>query len=222
MSFTDPDKDQPMFITLEGPDGSGKTTQVKPLVEFLVSKGYPIYTAREPGGTAIGNQVREILMRLDNTPMDPRTETLLFCAARAQLVSEVIRPQLAKGNIVLLDRYADSTLAYQGFGHQNDLGQIRELLRFATGGLQPDLTLLLDIESEEGLRRRQLGGGEWNRLDAYQLELHQRTREGYRKMAKAEPQRWVVIDASQSPQMVQSQLQTAILDRLKRDWKRKS
>jgi dTMP kinase len=211
-----------MFITLEGPDGSGKTTQVKPLVDFLESEGYPIFAAREPGGTSIGDQVREILMRLDNKSMDPRTETLLFCAARAQLVSEVVRPQLAGGKIVLLDRYADSTLAYQGYGHQHDLEQIRKLLQFATGGLKPDLTLLLDIDSQEGLRRRQIGGGEWNRLDDYQLELHKRVREGYLQMARAEPSRWVVVDASQSPGVVQSNMRTAILDRLNRDWKKQS
>jgi len=220
MSNLAPDKDQPMFITLEGPDGSGKTTQVKLLVDFLLSKGYPIFAAREPGGTAIGDQVREILMRLDNQSMDPRTETLLFCAARAQLVSQVIRPELAKGNIVLLDRYADSTLAYQGYGHTNDLRQIRQILEFATGGLKPDLTILFDIDAEAGLRRRQIGGGEWNRLDAYQLELHQRTRQGYLEMAKSEPKRWEIIDASQTPEMVQSLLQNVILDRLHRDWKK--
>ena len=220
MSNLAPDKDQPMFITLEGPDGSGKTTQVKLLVDFLLSKGYPIFAAREPGGTAIGDQVREILMRLDNQSMDPRTETLLFCAARSQLVSQVIRPELAKGNIVLLDRYADSTLAYQGYGHTNDLRQIRQILEFATGGLKPDLTILFDIDAEAGLRRRQIGGGEWNRLDAYQLELHQRTRQGYLEMAKSEPKRWEIIDASQTPEMVQSLLQNVILDRLHRDWKK--
>lgn len=203
-----------MFITLEGPDGSGKTSQVNPLVDFLISKGYPIFAAREPGGTVIGEQVREIIMRLDNTAMNPRTETLLFCAARAQLVSEVIRPELEKGNIVLLDRYADSTMAYQGYGHGNDLDLIRSILQFATGGLKPDLTLLLDIDSETGLKRRKQGGGEWNRLDAYQLELHQRVRAGYLAMAKAEPGRWVVIDASQTPDVVQSQLRQAILKRL--------
>ena len=209
-----------MFITLEGPDGSGKTTQVKLLVDFLLSKGYPIFAAREPGGTAIGDQVREILMRLDNQSMDPRTETLLFCAARAQLVSQVIRPELAKGNIVLLDRYADSTLAYQGYGHQNDLEQIRQILEFATSGLKPDLTILFDIDAEAGLRRRQIGGGEWNRLDAYQLELHQRTRQGYLEMAKSEPKRWEIIDASQTLEMVQSLLQKVILDHLNQDWKK--
>jgi dTMP kinase len=203
-----------MFITLEGPDGSGKTSQVKPLVDFLISKGYPIFTTREPGGTSIGEQVREILMRLDNTAMNPRTETLLFCAARAQLVSEVIQPELEKGNIVLLDRYADSTMAYQGYGHGNDLNLIRSILLFATGGLKPDLTLLLDVNSETGLKRRKQGGGEWNRLDAYELELHQRVRAGYLEMAKAEPNRWVVIDASKSPDVVQSNLRQAVLNHL--------
>ena len=203
-----------MFITLEGPDGSGKTSQVKPLVDFLISKGYPIFTTREPGGTSIGEQVREILMRLDNTAMNPRTETLLFCAARAQLVSEVIRPELEKGNIVLLDRYADSTMAYQGYGHGNDLNLIRSILQFATGGLKPDFTILMDVDSETGLKRRKQGGGEWNRLDAYELELHQRVRAGYLEMAKAEPERWVVIDASKSPDVVQSNLRQAVLNRL--------
>lgn len=203
-----------MFITLEGPDGSGKTSQVKPLVDFLMAKGYPIFVAREPGGTSIGEQVREIIMRMENTAMNPRTETLLFCAARAQLVSEVIQPELAKGNIVLLDRYADSTLAYQGYGHGNDLDLIRGILRFATGGLKPDLTLLLDIDAKTGLKRRKHGGGEWNRMDAYELELHERVRAGYLEMAKAEPERWVVIDAGQTPDMVQSKLRQAVLQRL--------
>lgn len=203
-----------MFITIEGPDGSGKTSQVKPLVQFLLSKGYPIFAAREPGSTAIGEQVREIIMRLDNTAMHPRTETLLFCSARAQLVEEVIRPHLAKGEIVLLDRYADSTLAYQGYGHGNDLDTLRTILRFATGGLVPDLTILMDVDSETGLRRRQKGGGEWNRLDAYELDLHRRVREGYMQLARLEPQRWVTVDASQSPEVVQSTLRQIIVERI--------
>ena len=203
-----------MLITIEGPDGSGKTMQVPLLVDFLHGKGYQVFAAREPGGTAIGDQVRAILMNLQNTSMHPRTETLLFCAARAQLIEEVIRPHLMKGEIVILDRYADSTMAYQGYGHQNDLELIRQVLQFATGGLKPDLTLLLDIEAEAGLRRRQKSGGEWNRMDAYQLELHQRVRRGYLEMAKAEPQRWRVVDASQPPEVVQSSIQKIILDYL--------
>lgn len=200
-----------MFITFEGPDGSGKTMQIKPTADFLRSQGYEVFSAREPGGTSIGDQVREILMNLENTSMNPRAETLLFCAARAQLVDEVIRPHLDRGEVVLLDRYADSTMAYQGYGHQNDLGLIRSLLDFATGGLKPDLTLLLDIDPEKGLRRRQENGGEWNRLDAYQLQYHHRVRKGYLVMADAEPGRWRLIDASQSPDMVQSKIQETLL-----------
>jgi dTMP kinase len=196
-----------MFITFEGPDGSGKTLQVKPTVEFIQSLGYKVFAAREPGGTSIGDQVREILMNLENTSMKPRTETLLFCAARSQLVDQVLRPHLEAGEVVLLDRYADSTLAYQGYGHGNDLNLIRSLLAFATGGLKPDLTLLLDIDPESGLRRRQEGGGEWNRLDAYQLSYHKRVRDGYLKMAAEEPQRWQIIDASHPPGVVQSRIQ---------------
>ena len=200
-----------MFITLEGPDGSGKTKQIQPLADFLIEKGFSVFTAREPGGTAIGDQVRNILMNLENTSMRPRTETLLFCSARAQLVDEVIRPHLDKGEVVLLDRYADSTMAYQGYGHQNDLTLIKNLLDFATGGLKPDLTFLLDVDPEVGLRRRQVGGGEWNRLDAYQLQYHQRVRLGYLKMAAAEPSRWRIIDASQPPDMVKSKIQEVLL-----------
>lgn len=203
-----------MFITLEGPDGSGKTSQVQPLAEYLRGKGYTVFTTREPGGTTIGDQVREILMSMKNTGMNPRTETLLFCSARAQLVDEVIRPHLEKGDIVLCDRYADSTLAYQGYGHGNDLDLLRKVLNFATGGLVPDLTVLMDIDSEIGLGRRKSGGGEWNRLDAYQLELHQRVRAGYLEMAKAEPQRWVIVDASPAPGVVQSALRQVILERI--------
>lgn len=195
-----------MFITMEGPDGSGKTLQVKSTTEFITSLGHKVFAAREPGGTTIGDQVRSILMDLENTSMKPRTETLLFCAARAQLVEQILRPHLEAGDVVLLDRYADSTLAYQGYGHQNDLNLIRSVLAFATGGLKPDLTLLLDIDPEIGLRRRQEGGGEWNRLDAYQLAYHQRVREGYLQMASDEPARWHIIDASQSPDMVQSRI----------------
>lgn len=199
-----------MFITLEGPDGSGKTSQVQPLADHLRSRGYTVFSTREPGGTGIGDQVREILMAMRNTKMNPRTETLLFCSARAQLVAEVIRPHLEKGEVVISDRYADSTLAYQGYGHGNDLDQLRQVLAFATGGLIPDLILLLDIDAKEGLSRRKSGGGEWNRMDDYQLELHQRVRKGYLELAAADSGRWVVIDASQPGDMVQSSIREAV------------
>ena len=154
-------------------------------------------------------------MSMKNKSMNPRTEILLFCAARAQIVSEVIRPQLEKGVVVISDRYADSTLAYQGYGHGLDLKVLRGILDFATGGLTPDLTLLLDVDVETGLSRRQQGGGEWNRLDDYALAFHRRVRDGYLELAAAEPQRWVRIDASQAPQIVQQHMQEAVLRRLR-------
>jgi dTMP kinase len=202
-----------MFITFEGPDGSGKTTQVAPLSQFLTQLGYKVLITREPGGTAIGDQIRQVLADLKNTGMHPRSETLLFLAARAQLVEQVIKPHLAEGHIVLCDRYADSTMAYQGYGHQNDLDQISSLISFATGGLKPDLTLLLDVGVETGLKRK-VEGNEWNRLDAYSLEFHQRVRQGYAELAKAEPGRWFVVDADQPADRVQEAIRQAVQSRL--------
>lgn len=203
-----------MFITLEGPDGSGKSMQVPALAEFIRQLGYEVLTTREPGGTFIGDQIREVIMRMDNKSMNPRTEILLFCAARAQIVAEVIRPQLEKGMVIISDRYADSTLAYQGYGHGLDLNMLRTILSFATGGLSPDLTLLLDVDVETGLARRQSGGGEWNRLDDYALAFHRRVRDGYLELAAQEPQRWVRIDAGLPPPKVQQHMQEAVLQRL--------
>ncbi len=202
-----------MFITLEGSEGSGKTSQLPALEEFLRHQGVPLYVTREPGGTPIGSQVREILMGMENKAMHARTEILLFCASRAQLVEEVIRPRLAAGQVVLCDRYADSTLAYQGYGRGVDLDWLRRLLDFATGGLKPDLTLLLDVDVEEGLRRKR-SSREWNRLDAEEVAFYQKVRQGYLAMAAAEPQRWVVIDAGLSKPQVQQTMRQTILERL--------
>jgi dTMP kinase len=206
-----------MFITLEGPEGSGKTSHLPPLVEFLREKGYTVFPTREPGGTSIGEQIREVLHSLKNAEMNPRTETLLYQAARAQFVEEVVRPRLKAGEIVISDRYADSTIAYQGYGHQQDLGQVRALVMYATGGLVPDLTVLLDVDVEIGLERgaqRRANGGEWNRLDAYQLEFHQRVRAGYLEMVRQEPKRWMVVDAGKGWDEVQKQLRATILKKL--------
>lgn len=192
-----------MFITLEGPEGSGKTTHAPLLAKHLRQLGYTVFTTREPGGTQISDQIREVLTRLDNSGMNPRTELLLFCAARAQLVEEVIRPRIAQGEIVISDRYADSTIAYQGYGHGLDIDFLHRLLSFATGNLKPDLTVLLDVDAKEGLSRKQKEG-EWNRLDAYAVAFHERVRAGYLEMANVEPQRWQVIDAGQSFEVVQS------------------
>ena len=203
-----------MFITLEGPEGSGKTSHLPPLVEYLLENGYNVFPTREPGGTVIGEQIREVIHDLQNVEMHPRTETLLYQAARAQIVEQVIRPRLEAGEVVLSDRYADSTVAYQGYGHQQDLEQVRSLVQYATGGLTPDLTVLLDVDVEVGLKRKQ-AENEWNRLDAYTLEFHRRVRTGYRELARREPDRWIVIDAGREWQQVQNDLRMVIVRRLR-------
>ena len=203
-----------MFITLEGPEGSGKSSQLPILADWLRQQDYQVFTTREPGGTFIGDQIRTVLGNLENTAMQPRTEILLFLAARAQLVEEVMRPLLKKGTIILCDRYADSTLAYQGYGHGVNLDTLKKLLDFATGGLYPDLTLLFDIDVQAGLERRKISGGEWNRLDAYALAFHQRVRQGYLALAKSEPHRWILIDAAKSFTDVQFAVQKALADKL--------
>jgi len=204
-----------MFITLEGPEGSGKTSHIPYLVEYLRERGFSVFPTREPGGTSIGEQIRAVLHDLKNTEMHPRTETLLYQASRAQFVEQVVKPRLALGDIVISDRYADSTLAYQGYGHQQDLEQIRALIFYATGGLVPDLTVLLDVEVEIGLARKKKAE-EWNRLDAYTVEFHRRVRDGYLQMAQQDPARWVVVDASQPWGEVQAKLRQVLLERIQK------
>ena len=203
-----------MFITLEGPEGSGKTSHLPPLVEYLREQGYTVFPTREPGGTSIGEQIRGVIHDLKNVEMHPRTETLLYQAARAQIVEEVFKPRLATGEVVISDRYYDSTIAYQGYGHQQDLDQVRTLVKYATGGLTPDLTVLLDVDIETGLQRKTQNGSEWNRLDAYTLEFHQRVRKGYLEMAKGEPGRWVLVDAGREWSVVQDDLRKVVLKSL--------
>lgn len=203
-----------MFITLEGPEGSGKTSHIPHLVEFLRGKGYTVFPTREPGGTSISEQIRDVLHDMKNAEMHPRTETLLYQAARAQIVEQVIKPRLADGEIVISDRYYDSTIAYQGYGHRQDLEQIRALVKYATSGLTPDLTVLLDLDVEVGLKRKSQNATEWNRLDAYTVEFHKRVRAGYLEMVKAEPKRWAVVDAGQAWESVQAELRRVILGKL--------
>ena len=206
-------KRQGRFITFEGPDGSGKTAQLDILAEEFLQAGYPILKTREPGGTPIGDQIRETLLDLKNTAMIDRTEALLYQAARAQLVDQVIKPQMEKGGIVLSDRYADSTLAYQGYGHQNTVASLESIIRYATGGLIPDLTILLDLAPEVGLQRR-LDAGGLNRLDAYDIDFHHRVRNGYLKLAGAAPDRWVVVDADRSFEAIQGDLRAILQEHL--------
>ena len=205
-----------MFITFEGPDGSGKTTQIRLLVDWLHEQGYEVIVTREPGGTDIGDQIRDVLHDPDNTAMDARTEILLYSASRAQHVAQLVRPALAAGKVIISDRYADSTLAYQGYGRGLHLETLMTITLFATDGLLPDLTLYLDVPPEEGLRRRQLGGDEWNRLDAEALEFHQRVRDGYLELIRQEPERWVVIDAARSTEEVQAEIRAVMQARLNR------
>ncbi len=203
-----------MFITLEGPEGAGKTSHIPALVAFLRERGLRVFATREPGGTSIGEQIRDVLGNLKNTEMNPRTEILLFQAARAQIVDEVLRPRLAAGEVVICDRYADSTLAYQGYGHRLDLTELRRVVNFATDGLTPDLTILLDLEVETGLQRK-AKQQEWNRLDAYTLDFHRRVRAGYLELAAQEPARWRNLDASQPWETVQQALRRLLLDKLR-------
>lgn len=203
-----------MFITFEGPEGSGKTSQLPALVDYLEGLGFQVVCTREPGGTAISDQIREVLTSMKNQELHPRTEILLFLAARAQLVEQVIKPALQAGKIVFCDRYGDSTLAYQGYGHGLDLTILRQMLDFATDHLQPDLTLFLDLDVEIGLARKKKAS-EWNRLDAYALAFHKRVREGYHQLIAEEPERWVTVDATQDMKTVQANLRKTILKKLK-------
>jgi dTMP kinase len=205
-----------MFITLEGPEGSGKTTQIHLLTRYLQEQGYTVIATREPGGTSIGDQIRACLHDVANTAMLPAAELLLYSASRAQLVGELIRPALSAGKIVLCDRYADSTLAYQGYGRGVDLADLHQITRFATGGLQPDLTLLLDVDVEAGLARRQSGGQEMNRLDRETVAFHQRVRQGYFHLAQADPARWVIINADRPPELVQGEIQQVVCGRIQK------
>ncbi len=200
-----------MFITFEGPEGSGKSSQIKQLALFLKTRGFSVLETREPGGTPIGDQIRDCLHDVANTDMVAPTEFLLYSASRAQLVREVIRPALDAGTIVLCDRYADSTTAYQGYGRGLDLADLRLITRFATGGLTPDVTFLLDIDVERGLARRVEGEAEMNRLDLEEIAFHQRVRDGYHQLAKIDPQRWILVDADRSQEIVQADLQALLL-----------
>lgn len=205
-----------LFVTFEGPEGSGKSTQARLLYESLHARRFPVILTREPGGTRIGDLIRRIVLDLQHTEMAPTTEMLLFSAARAQLVSEVIRPYLDQGGIVLCDRYADSTFAYQGYGLGRDLAELRVITAAATGGLRPDMTFYLDISAAEGLERKRRKGArstgqrgfgvEWNRLDARELEYHQRVEAGYRELIAADPERWRVLDARQSIEALAEQI----------------
>lgn len=202
-----------MFVTFEGPEGSGKSSQIALLASFLQQR-FTVVTTREPGGTPIGDEIRACVHNVANTAMMPIAEMLLYSASRAQLVGELIRPSLAAGHIVLCDRYADSTLAYQGYGRGLNLAHLRQVTQIATGGLIPDLTFFLDIDVERGLARRTDGGLEMNRLDLETVQFHQRVREGYRQLIAEDPSRWEIVDADRPITAVQQDLQKTLLAHL--------
>lgn len=185
------------FITLEGPEGAGKTVLARRLADALQAQGHTVRLTREPGGTPLGERVRALLLERSSGELsiDPRADALLFNAARAQLVAEVIRPALAAGEVVLCARFADSTLAYQGYGAGLPVDELRAIAAVATGGLAPELTVLLDVDPGVGLRRK--SPGTRNRFEAaFDLDFHRRVREGFLELAKQEPARWRVVDSS--------------------------
>lgn len=184
------------FITFEGIEGSGKSTQMALLASYLSARGYDVTMTREPGGTPIGGAIREILLYPHFTEMDYRTEVLLYAADRAQHVAEVIKPALARGSIVISDRYLDSTIAYQHYGRGLPLGFILDVNEQATEGIKPDLTILLTIPVETGLKRATKIVAD--RIEREALEFHERVEEGFQKLAKSKPERWRVIDGSAS------------------------
>jgi dTMP kinase len=182
-----------LFISLEGIDGSGKTTLIQHLNRVL--EGYPLVNIREPGGTAISEKIREILLNVDNHQITPRTEAFLYAAARSQVVEQLIRPSLEQGKIVLADRYLDSTIAYQGYGRGVDLEFLHTLNYLCTAGTLPDATILLDLEPALGEARRH---GKADRLEKEGREFQARVRQGYLQLARQEAERFHVIDASRA------------------------
>lgn len=183
-----------LFITFEGPEGAGKSTQMQNLYRFLNASGIPCIKVREPGGTYIGDLIRNILLNPECSEMKQRTEILLYSAARAQLVEEVIRPALAREEVVLCDRYIDSSLAYQGYGARWSLDDVRSINRWATNGLVPDRTYLLDLPVDIGEERLQMRGIKKDRIEQKEKMFHERVREGYLSLAQSDPKRYLVLD----------------------------
>ena len=199
-------------MTLEGPEGGGKTVVARRLAEELGRRGQRVRLTREPGGTRLGERVRDILLGRDDLAIDPRADALLFNAARAQLVGEVIRPALAAGEVVLCARFADSTLAYQGFGAGLPIDELRAIAGVATGGLQPDVTILLDVDPETGIRRKVPGAR--NRFESIDLDFHRRVRDGFLALAAEDARRWRVVDSSRHIDRVFDDALRVVLDAL--------
>ncbi len=207
-------QDRGLFVTLEGPEGSGKSTQVERVGARLRAKGIDCVVTREPGGTAAGERIRDLLLHAPDLSTTPAADALLFNAARAQLVADVIAPALAAGAVVLCDRYADSTIAYQGYGAGQPLELLRQVGLVATGGLVPDLTILLDLPVEAGLERKARADAE-NRFEAREdFAFHMRVREGFLELAAAEPGRWVVVDGRLPAREIEDAIFQLVVGRL--------
>jgi dTMP kinase len=209
-----------LFIVLEGPDGAGKSVQAQSLATRLRERGHDVVATREPGGTSLGEQVRHIVNDPGPTPRGPKADVLLYSAARAQHVDEVIRPALEAGRTVVCDRYVASTMAYQGYGSGMDHDLLERIARWVTAGLEPDLVLLLDLSPRLGLERRATGAEleltRWEDAARFDLGFHTRVREGYLEMAAANPDRWAVIDGSGAVDAVAAAVDQAVERRLAR------
>lgn len=200
-----------LFITMEGPDGSGKSTQMARLSHLLEQRGYAVVQTREPGGTVIADKIRGLLLDPIHREMTPRTEALLYMAARAQHTTELILPALARGAVVISDRYADSSLVYQGVARGLPQNELAWLNRFATEGLEPDLTILLDAAVDR-LAIRVAGRGNQDRLDSEGIAFHQRVRDGFLELARCEPTRIRVIDADRDIELVWTDIKACVID----------
>ena len=195
---------QGVFITFEGPDGSGKTTQIRLLSEYLKEKSYPVVLTREPGGTEISEKIRSIILDPENSEMDPMTEALLYAAGRAQHVAQLIKPSVEEGKIVLSDRFMDSSIAYQGYGR--NLGdKIRIINEYAVAGVHPDLTFFLDLSAEDGMKRAE-HRQKLDRLEQESIDFHKKVYEGYLELSKIYKDRYVIIDASRSVEDISKEI----------------
>lgn len=204
-----------LFITMEGPEGAGKTTILQLLGESLESLGYDVLLTREPGGISISEQIREVILNKENTEMDGRTEALLYAAARRQHLVEIVIPALERGKIVLCDRFIDSSLAYQGYARALGMDEVYAINQFAIGGVMPDITFFFDIDPVEGLKRiKKNDNREVNRLDLEELTFHEKVREGYLKVIDKWKERFIVIDASRELEEVMEDAQSKLLKKL--------
>ena len=209
---TAPRRDPGLLVTFEGGEGSGKSTQIERLADFLLDEGHEVVTAREPGTTQVGEAVRELLLRTAREDLSPESELALCLAARAELVAEVVRPGLEAGKVVLLDRYGDSSVAYQGYGRGLDPDRVNALNAYFTRGLTPDLTVLIDVPVEASAERSRQRPAD--RIERAGRSFHDRVRSGYREMALNEPERFVVLDGTDPIDTVQAAIRDAVLEAL--------